>query len=191
MLKLLRLREDCGAYGVWVEHKLSDGNHVYLNLKEPNHSWRKPRDFCSPNLSCYLGTDDVVSALRSVNDRDGKISQELVIKLQAKCRGYLVRKRLFTMLQHYYEKEDRVIKVQAFWRGRQQRRKYQQLLKERAEKLSSRGLKHHRSLAHYKRLEPQIVRIQRAWRQHRSRVDFQTLLTNQDRISVLQVTIAR
>ena len=47
--------------------------------------------------------------------------RDLIVGLQAKCRGWLVRRAMFNRLERYYRHEDDIIKVQALWRGRQTR----------------------------------------------------------------------
>ena len=55
----------------------------------------------------------------------------VLTQFQARCRGTIVRRKLFTMLQHYYEREDSIIKIQAYWKGKMQRRKFRQLVKDK------------------------------------------------------------
>ena len=38
--------------------------------------------------------------------------EALIVPLQARIRGFLLRQKLFGMLQHYYENESKLIKVQ-------------------------------------------------------------------------------
>ena len=95
--------------------------------------------------------------------------------LQALCRGYLVRQKLFAMLQHYYEREHLVIKCQSIWRARRARQRFRQLVRT---KVDRHGRDKQRWLAAYRPHVDKIVKIQRAWRYHKSRADFQSLLLN-------------
>ena len=74
-----------------------------------------------------------------------------IIQLQSRARGFLVRQRLFGMLQNYYENESKVIKIQAIWRGRQVRRRYANQIEDF----------HKKSLAYFRRHEKHVKLIQR------------------------------
>ena len=71
LYKILNSKEESGASGSWVEHKLmnTDGSVTiaYLDLKEQKHAWRKPRDYHGLRLSAYLGQEDLLSILKRVN----------------------------------------------------------------------------------------------------------------------------
>ena len=74
-----------------------------------------------------------------------------IIQLQSRARGFLVRQRLFGMLQNYYENESKVTKIQAIWRGRQVRRRYANQIRDFNKT----------SLAYFKRHEKHVKLIQR------------------------------
>ena len=46
-----------------------------------------------------------------------RLSPEVLVFFQSRARGFLVRHRLFSMLQYYYDREDRVVRAQAVARG--------------------------------------------------------------------------
>jgi len=74
--------------------------------------------------------------------------------LQARCRGWLVRSKVFAMLDWYYRHEASLVKVQAVWRGRQVRRRLAKLLQER--RTEARKNRRNRELS--------AVVLQRWWR---------------------------
>ena len=45
-----------------------------------------------------------------------------ILNFQARARGYLVRRKLFQMLEWYYKREKQIVRVQALWRGKRVRR---------------------------------------------------------------------
>ena len=135
LYQVLSSKEASGASGVWVEHKLlnSDGKvtTVHLNLKDQKHSWRKPRDYNGPRMSVYLCQEEILCVLKNVGSNvtdgaslPGNFDIQIWTKFQARCRGNLVRQRIFTMLRHYYDNEKKVVKVQAYLKGKVQRKKY-------------------------------------------------------------------
>ena len=73
------------------------------------------------------------------------------------------------MLQHFYENESKIVKIQAIWRGRKVRQMYDSQLRKLRE---NRGP----SLAYYKRHEKKVILIQRVWRAKRARKEFRKLL---------------
>lgn len=152
----------------WIVHNLSGGDKVYLNLREHSYAWRTPSDYRlrSPFLSS--SDIDVVSKVNS--EADGRLKFEAsLVKLQARVRGYLVRQRLFSMLQHYYENEDKIAKIQALWRGRKVRARYS----DEIEKMAKTRL---RAFSYYKKYENHIRLIQRVWRARRAKNEFRKLL---------------
>ncbi len=46
-----------------------------------------------------------------------RISEESVKFFQARARGFMVRQKMFDMLQYYYDRESLVIRAQAVARG--------------------------------------------------------------------------
>ncbi|CAB4062325.1 unnamed protein product [Lepeophtheirus salmonis] len=53
---------------------------------------------------------------------------QVIVGLQARIRGYIIRQRLLSMLQHYYDNVDSIIKVQAHVRGHQTRKRFKDAL---------------------------------------------------------------
>ena len=49
--------------------------------------------------------------------------------LQAAARGFLERRRLFLLLQHYSDNEDRVVRAQSAWRGAIARRRFRSVVR--------------------------------------------------------------
>jgi len=57
--------------------------------------------------------------------------EKLVIRLQARIRGYLLRKRITDRLLYFNDNKKKVIAIQAWWRCIKQRKQYCKLLAER------------------------------------------------------------
>uniref|UniRef100_A0A0K2T0J2 Ras GTPaseactivatinglike protein IQGAP1like [Bombyx mori] n=1 Tax=Lepeophtheirus salmonis TaxID=72036 RepID=A0A0K2T0J2_LEPSM len=157
----------------WVKHALSDGHgFVYLNLKEHIYSWTQPEEVHSS--STFLDYQDILDILEHVNRLGGVIKDydQVIVGLQARIRGYIIRQRLLSMLQHYYDNVDSIIKVQAHVRGHQTRKRFKDALAQ---------LRRNRSpvlkpIASYLPYEEGIIKIQRAWRKHKKAIDLQALM---------------
>ena len=150
----------------WVVHTLNDGDKVYLNLQDHSIAWRTPSDY---RLKCqYISVPEIDEVIADVNEEvDERHKIEVsIVRLQARARGFLVRQRLFGMLQHYYENEANIIKIQALWRGRRVRRRYGREITKMKSK----------SLAYYKKHENHVKLIQRVWRAKLAKKEFRKLL---------------
>ena len=142
---------------------------MYLNLRDHVQAWRTPSDY--KLRSFFLTADEIAQVLHDVNsEMNGRHKFESnVVRLQARIRGFLVRQRLFSMLQHYYENERKIAQIQALWKGRKVRQIYGPKLRNLAENRAP-------LLGRYKRHLKQIILIQRVWRAKIARKEFRKLL---------------
>lgn len=142
---------------------------MYLNLRDHVQAWRTPSDY--KLRSFFLTAEEIAQVLHDVNsEMNGRHKFESnVVRLQARIRGFLVRQRLFSMLQHYYENERKIAKIQALWKGRKVRQIYGPKLRNLAENRAP-------LLGRYKRHLKQIILIQRVWRAKIARKEFRKLL---------------
>ena len=142
---------------------------MYLNLRDHVQAWRTPSDY--KLRSFFLTAEEIAQVLHDVNsEMNGRHKFESnVVRLQARIRGFLVRQRLFSMLQHYYENERKIAKIQALWKGRKVRQIYGAKLRNLAENRAP-------LLGRYKRHLKQIILIQRVWRAKIARKEFRKLL---------------
>ena len=152
----------------WVTARLTGGEEVWLELEGGRHSWLPPNINGIP--AGVLDIEDIRAAVGTQNYQF-YIS---IINFQARARGYLVRQKLFQMLEWYYKRDKQIIKVQALWRGRRVRRLLSRQLTEarRKRKLAARTL----SLKSLARHEREVVVIQRAWRDYRARQSWARML---------------
>ncbi len=140
-----------------------------MNLQDHKFSWRTPNDYGL--TSPFLNSDEIAQVVRQINEEidDRHKLLTVIVGLQARARGFLVRQKLFSMLHHYYEHERSIVMIQSLWRGRRVRKMYANELRQ----LNSRRF---RSFAYYKRHEKQIKLIQRVWRAKKARAEFRKLL---------------
>ena len=156
-------------HSVFLSLRLSSGDKVYLNLSDHTHSWRTPSNY--QLRSQFLTASDIDNVVREVNEEfDSRHAfNSIMVRFQARSRGFLVRQKLFSMLQYYYENETKVVKVQSLWRGRKVRLRF-------SASLQTLKQKRMRSLNHYRKHVNQIVLIQRMWRAKKARNEFRKFL---------------
>ncbi|XP_062048484.1 ras GTPase-activating-like protein IQGAP3 isoform X3 [Lepus europaeus] len=120
-----------GDTAFWVQHDMKDGTTYYFHLQTFQGAWERPRD-CRLNTA-HLTREEIQSAVTKVtaaHDRQQlwKANVGLVIRLQARLRGFLVRQK-FAERSHFLRTWlPAVVKIQAHWRGHRQRRSYLQRL---------------------------------------------------------------
>ncbi|XP_034240421.1 ras GTPase-activating-like protein IQGAP1 [Thrips palmi] len=154
----------------WIDHTTSHGHTVYLNMESYLYSWERPADF-HPQ-SHYLSHKDVRSALGA---------GERLVALQARCRGFLVRKNLSDRKEYWRKHVKEIVHIQSWWRSVVQQKQYQvqleSLRKERARQAQRRG---QGILDYYRRHIGAVVRIQALWRGRQARKAFSSLVHQTD-----------
>ncbi|TRZ20001.1 hypothetical protein HGM15179_007150 [Zosterops borbonicus] len=111
----------------WIRHRLLDGAEYYLNLQTLEGSWQCP---CNGSFnSTHLSREEIQSVITRVtlaHDREclWAANVALVVRLQARLRGFLVRQQ-FVARRHVLQKQwPAAMRIQACWRGYRQRRAY-------------------------------------------------------------------
>ena len=106
----------------WVEVDLRDGTSAWVEIDGGRRSWLRPS--AARGKCRVLSVAEVREAVEKVTGgREEAAKVQLMVKLQARCRGWLVRSKVFAMLEWYYKHETALVKVQAMWRGRQVRKR--------------------------------------------------------------------
>ncbi|XP_066194109.1 ras GTPase-activating-like protein IQGAP3 [Sylvia atricapilla] len=111
----------------WIQHRLRDGAEFYLNLQTLEGSWQCPRN--GSFNTTHLSRDEIQSVITRVtlaHDREclWAANVALVVRLQARLRGFLVRQRFVARRHILQEQRPAAIRIQACWRGYRQRRAY-------------------------------------------------------------------
>ncbi|XP_039558072.1 ras GTPase-activating-like protein IQGAP3 [Passer montanus] len=111
----------------WTRHRLLDGTEYYLNLQTLQGSWQCPRGgtFNTTHLS-REEMQSVVARVTLAHERERLWASRvaLVVRLQARLRGFLVRRQLAARRRVLREQRPAAIRIQACWRGYRQRRAY-------------------------------------------------------------------
>uniref|UniRef100_A0A8C3AEA4 IQ motif containing GTPase activating protein 2 n=1 Tax=Cyclopterus lumpus TaxID=8103 RepID=A0A8C3AEA4_CYCLU len=123
----LAQRQASSTDSVWVKHCFKDRYDYYYNLETGQGIWEEPEGF--EHNGGQLRKEEiqsVVSCLTAEYNR-GQLwmaNEPLVIQLQARIRGYLVRKKHAQRMEYLCQQEPHVVKLQACWKGYKQRKMY-------------------------------------------------------------------
>ncbi|XP_038639978.1 ras GTPase-activating-like protein IQGAP1 [Scyliorhinus canicula] len=116
-------------------------------------------------------------------------NETLITKLQARCRGYLVRRGYSDRLNFLRKQQPAILTIQSKWRGHKQAQAYKkrlQYLKDNADsavKIQSLVRMHQAKkryqdrMKYFKDHEPDIVKIQAFIRANKARDDYKTLIS--------------
>lgn len=119
----------------WIVSHTDAGNTVYIDVESYTYSWATPKDFVP--YARYLTRKDVNALIEKtnkhhINKYKQMVVESCIVKLQAYCRGYLLRDRLIRRLRYFKSNEEYVIKIQAWWRRVVVQKKYSTLIKMKA-----------------------------------------------------------
>lgn len=116
----------------WIVCHTDAGNAVYVDIESYTYSWTTPKDFVP--YARYFSRKDVNSLIdktnkHHINKYRQVMIEKAIVKLQAYCRGYLLRKSLLHRLRYFKENEVFVVKIQSWWRSILIRKKYGTMIK--------------------------------------------------------------
>uniref|UniRef100_A0A673CKN1 IQ motif containing GTPase activating protein 2 n=1 Tax=Sphaeramia orbicularis TaxID=375764 RepID=A0A673CKN1_9TELE len=113
--------------GIWARHCVKDRYDYYYNLETGQGTWEEPEGF-EHNVGHLTKEEiqDVVSCVTSEYNREQLwlANESMIILLQARVRGYLVRKQHAQRMEYLRQQEPHVVKLQACWKGYKQRKMY-------------------------------------------------------------------
>uniref|UniRef100_A0A3Q3MEQ9 IQ motif containing GTPase activating protein 3 n=1 Tax=Mastacembelus armatus TaxID=205130 RepID=A0A3Q3MEQ9_9TELE len=115
----------------WVQVRLEDGSFYYFHLNRLEGSWERPNGFI--HNSVFLDRHEIQEVISSVSGSYSrsvlwKSSQTLIVRLQARCRGFLIRQQLETRRRYLASQTPAVIIIQCHWRRFVQQRAYRRRL---------------------------------------------------------------
>uniref|UniRef100_A0A674E4J5 IQ motif containing GTPase activating protein 2 n=1 Tax=Salmo trutta TaxID=8032 RepID=A0A674E4J5_SALTR len=119
---------------VWVKHQIKRGYDYYYNLENREGTWEEPEDFT--HNSTQLSREEIQSVVGSVTAEYNReqlwlANEALVTQLQARVRGYLVRRAHAQRLDFLRQQEPHVVRLQASWKGYKQRKIYKDRMNRR------------------------------------------------------------
>uniref|UniRef100_A0A672H2G6 IQ motif containing GTPase activating protein 2 n=1 Tax=Salarias fasciatus TaxID=181472 RepID=A0A672H2G6_SALFA len=121
--------DEGSADSAWVKHSIKDRYDYYYNLETGQGSWEEPEGF--QHNSGQLSKDEIQSVVSCVTADYNRgqmwlANESLVTQLQARIRGYLVRKKLAQRMEYLRQQEPHVVRLQACWKGYKQRKMYKE-----------------------------------------------------------------
>uniref|UniRef100_A0A3Q2U692 IQ motif containing GTPase activating protein 3 n=1 Tax=Fundulus heteroclitus TaxID=8078 RepID=A0A3Q2U692_FUNHE len=140
-LELRGLLSDCASdyqreledRSPWVRVQLQDGTFYYFHLNRLEGSWEKPNKFKQhgPYLSHQeIQLQEVVGSVSASYSRGvlWRSSEALIVGLQARCRGFLIRQQLEVRRRFLISQTPAAVVIQSHWRRFVQQRAYRRRL---------------------------------------------------------------
>uniref|UniRef100_A0A8C7MEI7 IQ motif containing GTPase activating protein 2 n=1 Tax=Oncorhynchus kisutch TaxID=8019 RepID=A0A8C7MEI7_ONCKI len=172
---------------VWVKHRIKDSYDYYYNLENREGTWEEPEDFT--HNSTQLRREEIQSVVGGVTAEYNReqlwlANETLVTQLQARIRGYLVRRAHAQRLDYLLQQQPHVVRLQASWKGYKQRKVYIDRLNLRVlqsfVKMWRAKRKYTQRLQYFIDHEKEIVKIQAFLKANKARDDYRTLTGAQD-----------
>ncbi|KAG5271265.1 hypothetical protein AALO_G00177810 [Alosa alosa] len=115
----------------WIRTKIQDGSSYYFHLQKLEGTWDRPQGFV--HNSMFLAHEEIQAILNSVTsahsrEAQWKASSHLVVALQARVRGFLVRRKLAERLHFLNTHLPAIVTIQSHWRRFLQQRAYKERL---------------------------------------------------------------
>uniref|UniRef100_A0A8D3DKF4 IQ motif containing GTPase activating protein 3 n=1 Tax=Scophthalmus maximus TaxID=52904 RepID=A0A8D3DKF4_SCOMX len=106
----------------WVRVRLEDDLSYYFHLNRLEGSWDRPSDFVHNTVMSCLHLQDVISSVSGSYSRSTlwRSSEALVVRLQAACRGFLIRQQLEARRRFLIRQTPAVVVIQVRMRRRSQ-----------------------------------------------------------------------
>uniref|UniRef100_A0A8C7K349 IQ motif containing GTPase activating protein 2 n=1 Tax=Oncorhynchus kisutch TaxID=8019 RepID=A0A8C7K349_ONCKI len=103
---------------VWVKHQIKGGYDYYYNLENREGTWEEPEDFT--HNSTQLRREEIQSVVGSVTAEYNReqlwlANEALITQLQARVRGYLVRRAHAQRLDFLRQQEPHVVRLQVLY----------------------------------------------------------------------------
>uniref|UniRef100_A0A4W5PSI0 IQ motif containing GTPase activating protein 2 n=1 Tax=Hucho hucho TaxID=62062 RepID=A0A4W5PSI0_9TELE len=184
------LNTTTGNLSVWVKHRIKDSYDYYYNLESREGTWEEPEDFT--HNSTQLRREEIQSVVGGVTAEYNReqlwlANETLVTQLQARIRGYLVRRAHAQRLDYLLQQEPH-----ASWKGYKQRKVYKDRLNvlqsnvgtvvklQSFVKMWRAKRKYSQRLQYFRDHEKEIVKIQAFLKANKARDDYRTLTGAQD-----------
>ncbi|ROT61787.1 Ras GTPase-activating-like protein IQGAP2 [Penaeus vannamei] len=122
--KSYREKESSTVTCPWIPYSLTDGSKVYLNLANGGYQWEKPEEVVMAHQSRYLTLVDLEDAVMVImqQEANNKRLDQLMVRLQARARGWLQRQRISRLKAAALAIQERqVVVIQRAWRAHKAR----------------------------------------------------------------------
>ncbi|NWV90188.1 IQGA1 protein, partial [Machaerirhynchus nigripectus] len=190
-LSEVKKRAAGGNGSEWVKHWVRGGYHYYHNLRTKEGGWDEPAEFVQNDTQ--LSREEIQSTISGVTAAYNReqlwlANENLIMKLQACCRGYLVRQEFNSRMNFLKKQVPAITCIQSQWRGYKQRKAYQTRLdylraqKDQVIKIQSMTRMYQARRRYRDRLQyfrnhiNDVVKIQAFIRANKAREDYKTLI---------------
>ncbi|XP_075447395.1 ras GTPase-activating-like protein IQGAP2 isoform X4 [Ascaphus truei] len=177
----------------WMKIRLKDKYDYYYNVETDDGYWSQPEGI-TPKTS-WLTRQEIQTIVGKVTADYNReqlwfANEKLIILLQARMRGYVIRKTFIDRKTYLYKQEPFAIKLQASWKGYKQRKSYTDrltllqgnivgIVKIQSWYRMFRAKKHYQErLRYFKDHEKEIVKLQAFLRANKARDDYKTLISS-------------
>ncbi|CAH2297228.1 ras GTPase-activating IQGAP2 isoform X1, partial [Pelobates cultripes] len=179
----------------WMKLRLKDNYYYFYNFETEEGSWAEPEGITTK--SYWLTREEIQTIVGNITadynrEQLWMANESLIILLQARMRGYLVRKGFKERKTYLHQQEPSAVKLQASWKGYKQRKSYTDRLKllqgniVGIVKIQSwyRMLKakkaYQKRQQYFKEHEKEIIKIQAFLKANKAREDYRTLINSDD-----------
>uniref|UniRef100_A0A8C5Q8B6 IQ motif containing GTPase activating protein 2 n=1 Tax=Leptobrachium leishanense TaxID=445787 RepID=A0A8C5Q8B6_9ANUR len=181
--------------GSWIKLRLKDRYDYYYNVETEKGCWSQPEDIIPK--SSWLTRDEIQAIIGTITadynrEQLWMANESLITLLQARMRGFLVRKAFTKRKVYLHQQAPSTVKLQACWKGYKQRKSYTDRLKTLQAnvvgivKIQSwyRMLKakkeYQKRVQYFKEHEKEIIKIQAFLKANKAREDYRTLINSED-----------
>ncbi|NXP39937.1 IQGA2 protein, partial [Leiothrix lutea] len=177
--------------GPWIKLVMKDMYDYYYNVETEEGTCVAPKGVV-PKTSWLTGEEiqNIAGQVTADYNREQLwlANENLIVGLQARARGFLVRKNYQERKAYLQNQEPSAIKIQAFWKGYKQRKSYVDRLKVLQSNVAAivkiqswvkmwlARRAYRRRLQYFKDHNDQIVKIQAFLRANKAREDYRTLI---------------
>lgn len=175
----------------WMRTKLPDSSSYFFHLQKLEGTWERPQGFVQNSI--FLTHEEIQAVCSSVTAAHSRgvqwrNSEPLVLQLQARMRGFLLRQTLSERLHFLNTQLPAVITIQSHWRRLIQQRSYRRRLQhlyqnwraivkiQATVKMWLARRRYLARLAYFRRHVGAIIRIQAFFRASRTREEYHLLV---------------
>uniref|UniRef100_A0A0C9RMV3 IQGAP1 protein n=1 Tax=Fopius arisanus TaxID=64838 RepID=A0A0C9RMV3_9HYME len=177
-LTALREYKECHYKCFFVRYVSPTNVESFLDLERFNYTWDKPKNISESHFVTKEDIEEIINKITAeeYNIPSESFNEKLIIRLQALIRGYLTRKKIADRFDYFHDNVDKIMKIQAWWRGVMHRRLYRMKLVERIREAKGKLRKQRNHYDYYRQHEDKIIKIQAFWRGRSARRAFLSLL---------------